>query len=125
MLNIGTYGVTYSSLYKGNVTGYCTTYPATFTQPYQYEFKSTSSYAPMTSYQTVKPVSNEGFVSGEYTTYNKQIHKERRGCLGGIDGLGTGEMVPIGDPPFILIIVFSILIIVFKQLKLARKKKNG
>jgi len=31
MLNIGTYGVTYSSTYKGNVTGYYATYPATST----------------------------------------------------------------------------------------------
>ena len=31
MLNIGTYGVTYSSIYKGNVAGYYTTYPATST----------------------------------------------------------------------------------------------
>lgn len=116
ILNIGTYGVTYSSTHKGNVTGYYATYPATFTQSCQYEFKSTSLYAPMTSYQTVKPVSNDGFVSSEYTTYNNQIHKERRGGLGGIDGPGTGGMVPIGEP----IVPFLILILAYLSYKKMR-----
>lgn len=117
MLNMGTYDITYSSIYNGNAVEYVQY--STTSSPYQYEFKSTSAYTPITSYQTVKPIGNDGFVSSEYTIQGN--FKRPKKIYGNLDldddddpNLGT---TPIDDPPMVMILLFAVLYVLYESVK--------
>lgn len=86
---------------------------------YQYEFKSTSSYAPMVQYHTVKPLDRSGFVSGGYTTYGG-AYKPRKSCGLDVDDDEQipGELsTPVGDPDIYIIIFLLVSYLVCQYLK--------
>ena len=110
--------------YSNNAAGYNTTYPSAQLQQYQYTFKSTSSYTSMTSYQTVKPLDDNGFVSGEYTTYDV-VYKPRN-MRNGLDLDGdepTGGMVPIGEP-IVPLLILILAYLSYQEIKRRRERKH-
>ena len=82
----------------------------------QYEFKSTSSYASMVQYQTVKPLDKGGFVSSEYTTNSSYKPRNvRKGLDLDDEDEPTAGLVPIGDPDIITCVILFVLGIIIIQ----------
>ena len=107
VFSIGVHGYTY---YEDKFDVYSET-----KHPIQSKFESTSSYVPVISYQTVKPIEDNGFVSDEYTT-NPQPYKNgvRRSLDLDEDDEPIGGMVPIGDIPYMLLFIF-LIVYIFKK----------
>lgn len=118
ILNIGVYGITYSSYTPINLNN-----NQTNSTPYQTNFKSTGVTYQITPYNTVLPLNNDGTVSIDYTTgkYMTYTLYGSRGLDLDDDDEPTGGMVPIGNIPYEILLLFVIIMIFTKYEKI----KNG
>lgn len=82
-------------------------------------FNSTSSSSTPMYYNTVKPLNNDGSISGEYTTYGNVYYTKynNRGLDIGDDDEPNASLVPIGDCNIYLIISLLICYLFMKTKK--------